>query len=362
MAFWSRLKRMPHKRAILGVVLVAAAVTAVVLSPPLWIPAVVVGVVGIGAMVSSGVRAYYQRKQTAHMPSPAAAPRSLPSPPVSTDPEEQAVLEQMQICKSRLLTAGVKGAPQGIPEFLGLPAEAALSDCIKACRQLMLYWNADQNNGIKKLYARSMGDADRAAVHTIVEFLRTLHSELKEARNNHTTLHNLPCWRVGHVGQAVTEAEMESELWADLLRRYAHTAASLANTERSYDELIATHRRLLGYPVEESRHTTADMVAWQRPVASRAMVRAQADCVDAQIAAVDRKRAEWLVLKEEVNIFYERWDALNVERVAKAEERATQAAAKVARLTAENTRLLERLAWFERQQYGSTAESDDPRF
>ena len=343
-----------HRGTILGAVLVTVAVAVVAILPPLWIPATLIGAVGVGMVVTTRVRAYAEKQkrktstESVNAPTTSSASRA----PVSLEVEQ--VLTQIQAFKARFAIAAINPPEQGVPELLGLPPHAAVSDCLKACRELLRYWNADKNDGIKTLYARPMGDPDRAAVHRIITFVRALYTELKAARNQNLSLDHLKSWSMERLTQATTDTESDVD-WEAEMQRYDEMEARIARVQVGYTELIEAYKvdiadseRLLGLSnsIEVPQHLImapsqdTQVVTWERSVASEHVARARQQHIDHQLAVVGQQQ---IVTKQ----LRHRMEALTA-----------MFAKKNKRLAKENAELRAKIAQLEAQQ--GKPSSDQP--
>ena len=320
MSFMNRLKHLPHKGGILGTLLMTTALIVGLVVSSLWIPAVIMGAVGLGVVVGSGVRTYYHRKKAAR-DAASHAPLVSASTAVSENtPEVEEVLGRIRAFKVRFTQARTQLSERGVPELLGLAANVEISDCIRACKKLMLYWNQDKTRGIAALYARDTSDPDRQAVHTIVEFVRTLHSELQTARDWPQPLCHLPCW----------QADKDAAEWDELLRGYDPIIASLANTQKGYRDLMTFHRGLMGQAEPQPVLKTVDphvmqTVSWERPLACGRTARAQYRLTCRQIAEIERLQIESRALGHQYIAFVEEDIRQSKERTRQAQEEIRQA-------------------------------------
>ena len=384
---------------ILGAVLVTVAVAVVAILPPLWIPATIVGAVGVGMVVTARVRAYaeQQKRKISTESVNSSTTSSASHAPVSLEVEQ--VLTQIQTFKARFAIAAIKPPEQGVPELLGLPPHAAVSDCLKACRELLRYWNADKNDGIKTLYARPMGDPDRAAVHRIITFVRALYTELKAARNQNLSLDHLKSWSMERLTQATTDTESDVD-WEAEMQRYDEMEARIARVQVGYTELIEAYKvdiadseRLLGLSnaIEVPQHLImapsqdTHVVTWERSVASEHVARARQQRIDNQLAVVNQQhvitrqlrhkmktltvaiQAETAAIQEERAMFAKRANQAEARvkqaeiKINQAEIKINQAEIKTARFAKENAALRAQIAQLKAQQgQPSSATQDQP--
>src|SRR3990167_1612540 len=371
-----------HRGTILGAVLVTVAVAVVAILPPLWIPETLIGAVGVGIVVTARVRAYaeQQKRKISTESVNSSTTSSASHAPVSLEVEQ--VLTQIQTFKARFAIAAIKPPEQGVPELLGLPPHAAVSDCLKACRELLRYCNADKNDGIKTLYARPMGDPDRAAVHRIITFVRALYTELKAARNQNLSLDHLKSWSMERLTQATADTESDVD-WEAEMQRYDEMEARIARVQVGYTELIEAYQidiadseRLLGlsHSIEVPQHLImapsqdTQVVTWEGSVASEHVARARQQHIDHQLTVVGQQqtvtkqlrhkmkiltvaiKAETAAIKEERIMF--------AKRANQAEARINQAQTKIARFTKENAELRAQIAQLKAQQ--GKPSSDEP--